>query len=313
MPGRSVPGPSAPGRSAPGRRARAAALLFGCLLLALGPLPPPAAAETGPGTALSSPRAAPGEEITVSGDGWRPGALLMLLVCGQNMIGGTDSCANGEGRAVTTDSRGSFSTKLPVAAPPRPCPCVVHVAAVTGDRAADDTSFTVAGHPTAPLPRPPAGKLALLAAPRLRGDSGLLVRFGAPPSRRLVLTVGNLGAVPVKDPVLRVGAARGVHAPDWAERRWRGTVEPGGRARVELPVELPAGAHGDYRISVEHGGRTLATRPWAVERPWGVTVFWVLLALVVPTAVFRAGMAVVDRVRPRESPRTPTPPPPPPS
>jgi hypothetical protein len=32
--------------------------------------------------------------------------------------------------------------------------------------------------------------------------------------------------------------------------------------------------------------------------PWGVTIFWVLLALVVPAAVFRIGMAVVDKVRP---------------
>ncbi|SCE01821.1 hypothetical protein GA0115253_1027329 [Streptomyces sp. Termitarium-T10T-6] len=36
-----------------------------------------------------------------------------------------------------------------------------------------------------------------------------------------------------------------------------------------------------------------------VGRPWGVTLFWVLLCLVVPAAVFRIGMAVVDRVRPR--------------
>jgi hypothetical protein len=38
-----------------------------------------------------------------------------------------------------------------------------------------------------------------------------------------------------------------------------------------------------------------------VGRPWGVTVFWILLCVVVPAAVFRAGMAVVDRVRPRRS------------
>lgn len=36
-----------------------------------------------------------------------------------------------------------------------------------------------------------------------------------------------------------------------------------------------------------------------VGRPWGVTLFWVLLCLVVPAAVFRIGMAVVDKVRPR--------------
>lgn len=35
-----------------------------------------------------------------------------------------------------------------------------------------------------------------------------------------------------------------------------------------------------------------------VGRPWGVTLFWVLLAVVVPAALFRIGMAVVDRARP---------------
>lgn len=34
-------------------------------------------------------------------------------------------------------------------------------------------------------------------------------------------------------------------------------------------------------------------------RPWGVTFFWLLLCVVVPAAVFRIGMAVVDKVRPR--------------
>lgn len=63
-------------------------------------------------------------------------------------------------------------------------------------------------------------------------------------------------------------------------------------------MELAAGAHGDYTVSLGYGGRTLAEQPWGVGRPWGVTVFWILLCLVVPAAVFRLGMAVVDRVRP---------------
>ncbi|MGW1978924.1 neocarzinostatin apoprotein domain-containing protein [Streptomyces sp. NPDC001889] len=282
-------------------------LLCLCALLLLvacaGPAP---AAESPPSVRLSAERAAEGEEITVSGGGWRPRALLTLLICGQNMIGGTNSCANAQGRTVTTDSAGGFSGKLPVAVPPRPCPCVVHAAAVTADRAAADAPLTVTGHPTAPLPRPPDGKLAVLTAARLEGDSGVLVLFGAPPARRLVLTVGNLGTTPVRDPVFRIGTAHGVYAPRWEERRWRGTIQPGRRALVALPVELSAGAHGDYAVSVRYGGRTLVSRPWEVPRPWGVTAFWVLLAVVVPAALFRIGMAAVDRVRPR-TPARPAP------
>lgn len=263
------------------------------------------AADPKPVVTLSKKQAGKGGEVTVKGKDWRPDTLLMMLICGQStsargVVGGTNSCANADGRAVTTDKKGAFSKKLPIAEPPVPCPCVVHVATVTGEQALADAVFVVAGHPVAALPKETGnGKLAVLAATRLEGDSGLLTWFGAPSSRRLVFTVGNLGSAPVKDPVFRVGTAHGVYAAQWEERQWRGTVEPGRKARIELPVELTAGAHGDYQISLKYGTKVLAEQPWGVGRPWGVTLFWILLCLVVPAAVFRIGMAVVDKVRPR--------------
>ncbi len=157
------------------------------------------AAESDPAVILSKKEAGKGGEITVKGTGWRPEALLMLLICGRSspergVIGGTNSCANADGRAVTTDRKGAFSKKLPVAEPPEPCPCVLHVATVTGEQAVVDAVFTVAGHPTAELP-PPAdeGRLSVLATPHLEGESSLLTWFGAPPVRQLVVTVGNPG------------------------------------------------------------------------------------------------------------------------
>ncbi|MEV6565809.1 hypothetical protein [Streptomyces kronopolitis] len=270
-----------------------------CAALAWG-LPPTADAADGtPVVRLSAKEAGKGGSLTVTGHGWRPRALLTLLICGQNMIGGSNSCANADGRAVTTDAHGAFRGKLPVAEPPKPCPCVVHVATVTGAAAAADVSFAVAGHPVAPLPREAtAGRLAVLTPPRLAGSSNLLTWFGAPAQRELTLTVGNLGTTPARDPVFRVGTSHGVFAPKWEEQQWRGTVPAGKKARITLPVELPAGAHGDYLVSLAHGGRTLVEQPWGVGRPWGVTLFWVLLCVVIPTAVFRTGMALVDRVRP---------------
>lgn len=288
-------------RTAPPRTYRALLLALLLTVLAGGT----AAAEANPKVALDQRQAAKGAELTVSGSGWPAETLLMLLLCGENMVGGTNSCANAQGRAVTTDDRGAFSKKLPVVAPPKPCPCVVHVATVTGGSTTADAPFTVTGHPTAPPPAPTGpGKLAVLATTRLEGDSGVLVFFGAAPARRLVFTVGNLGTTPVKDPVFQVGTAHGVYAPQWDERQWRGTIEPGQKAKVELPVELSAGAHGDYEVSVKYGGKVIASQPWGVDRPWGVTIFWVLLALVVPAALFRIGMAVVDRLRPGGPART---------
>jgi hypothetical protein len=262
-----------------------------------------AADPPAPDVRLSAPQAGKGGDLTVSGTHWRPGTLLMMLICGRatpglGVIGGTNSCANGDGRAVTTDARGSFRKKIPVAEPPVPCPCVVHVATVTGEQQVVDAEFVVAGHPRAPLPAPTGGRLAVLSTTRLEGESGLLVFFGAPPARTFEFTVGNLGTGPVRDPVFQIGTAHGVFAPQWEEQQWRGTIEPGGKARIELPVQLSAGAHGHYSISVKYGRKVLAEQPWGVPVPWGVTIFWVLLALVVPAAVFRAGMAVVDKVRP---------------
>ncbi|WP_232542705.1 hypothetical protein [Streptomyces sp. QHH-9511] len=296
-----------------GRRAASARrrllLVIAALALALLSLVQASAAASatpapGPTAALSRQEGGKGGEITVSGSGWKPGALLMLLICGQSapgkgVVGGTNSCANTDGRAATVDARGAFSQKMPVAEPPQPCPCVVHVAGVTGQQEVVDVEFTVAGHPTAPLPEASGeGRLAVLASVRLEGSSGVLVWFGAPARREVVFTVGNLGQTPVKDPVFHVGTSHGVFAPQYEERQWRGTIEPGRKALVKLPVELSPGAHGDYEVSVKYAGKVLVDQPWGVGRPWGVTLFWLLLAVVVPAALFRIGMAVVDRVRP---------------
>ncbi|PSM44308.1 hypothetical protein C6Y14_07365 [Streptomyces dioscori] len=264
-----------------------------------------AVAAEKPQVKLSKSQAGTGGSLTVSGSGWRANALLMMLICGRSstdrgVIGGTNSCANADGRAVTTDAKGRFSKKLPVTEPPVPCPCVVHVATVTGAKADADAPFLVAGHEVEPLPKEDtAGRLSVLTDTQLDGSSGLLTWFGAPPSRKLVFTVGNLGTTAVKNPVFQVGTSHGVFAPQWDEHQWRGTIGPGKKARITLPVELTAGAHGDYTVSLKFGGKVLAEQPWGVGRPWGVTLFWILVCVVVPAALFRTGMAVVDRVRPR--------------
>ncbi|MCX5246486.1 hypothetical protein OG895_14790 [Streptomyces sp. NBC_00201] len=280
--------------------------LLAVLALLLLPLAGTAAAD-GPSLRLSKSQAGTGGSVTVSGSGWRSQALLMMLVCGQSVpsrgvIGGTNSCANADGRAVTTDARGAFSKKLPVTEPPVPCPCVVHVATVEGAKAQADAVLQVAGHAVEPLPAVASGgRLSVLTDTRLDGAGGLLTWFGAPASRTLVFTVGNAGTTPVKNPVFQVGTSHGVFAPQWDDQQWRGIIEPGRKAQMKLPVELTAGAHGDYTVSLKYGGKVLAEQPWGVGRPWGVTLFWILVCLVVPAAVFRTGMAVVDRVRPRRA------------
>lgn len=290
-------------------RIPAVVAVLALVLFPLGGVTASAAQKAAPKPAvkLSKSQAGTGGSITVSGSGWRAKALLMMLVCGQSstdrgVIGGTNSCANADGRAVTTDAKGRFSKKLPVAEPPEPCPCVVHVATVTGAKAEADAPFLVAGHEVEPLPKQDTGgRLSVLTDTRLDGSSGLLTWFGAPPSRKLVFTVGNVGTAAVKNPVFQIGTSHGVFAPQWDELQWRGTIGPGKKARITLPVELTAGAHGDYTVSLKFNGKVLAEQPWGVGRPWGVTLFWILVCVVVPAALFRTGMAVVDRVRPHGS------------
>ncbi|MCJ1678912.1 hypothetical protein MTF65_16520 [Streptomyces sp. APSN-46.1] len=278
-----------------------AAVLAACAL-ALFPAAPAAAAaeEAEPAVELSLKEAAKGTEISVTGTGWPAKTLVMLLVCGQNMIGGTNSCANADGVAVAVADDGRFAARLPVVAPPKPCPCVVNVTSVNGDQSTVAAPIKITDHPVAELPAESGtARLAMLTGVRLVGDDGVLTWFGAPPSRKFTATVGNLGSAPVKDPVFQLGTAHGVFAPVWEEVRWKGTIPPGGKAEIELDVTLSAGAHGDYTISLKYGDKVVAGQPWGVDRPYGVLLFWGLLLVVIPAALFRAGMAVVDRVRPR--------------
>ncbi|MFJ3975108.1 hypothetical protein [Streptomyces sp. NPDC090021] len=283
-----------------GRTARSLLLGLAACALALLPAVPSAAAEVRPTVALSLQEAAQGTELTVTGTGWRARTLVMLLVCGQNMIGGTNSCANADGAAVSVADDGRFAAQLPVVAPPKPCPCVVNVTSVNGDRSTVAVPLKITDHPVAELPAESGtGRLAMLTGVRLEGEDGVLTWFGAPAVRKFEVTVGNLGTAPVKDPVFQLGIAHGVFAPLWEEARWKGTIPPGGKAEVALDVTLPAGAHGDHTISLKYGETVVATQPWAVARPYGVLLFWGLLLVVIPAALFRIGMAVVDRVRPR--------------
>ena len=102
----------------------------------------------------------------------------MLLICGQStpergVIGGTNSCANADGRAVTTDTKGAFRKKLPVAEPPKPCPCVVHVATVTGEQATGRRGVhgrRATRYGPAAAAGPTSGRLAVLATTRLEGE-----------------------------------------------------------------------------------------------------------------------------------------------
>ncbi|MHA6760425.1 hypothetical protein [Streptacidiphilus sp. PAMC 29251] len=274
------------------------------LALALGtalPLASAPARADGHGTVAAAPgTAAPGAKTTVTGNGWPAGALLTVLLCGQNAVSGTDSCANSTERAVTTAPNGSFTVQLPVVAPPKPCPCVIRTTSVTGADLTVDTPFPVLGVADVPIVPTPGKLLALTAA--LDGGDGLLNWFGAPAHRVLRVLVANLGSTAVTNPVFRLGVWHSVFAPVWQDYQWSGTVAPGVRQEIDVPVDLPFAAHGHYSVEMTYAGRQLATRQLDLVRPWGVLPFWVLLYLLVPVGLFRTGLYLIDLRRPRAVP-----------
>ena len=259
--------------------------------------PATAARAAGPGTVAANPGSAPpGGTTTVTGSGWPPGTLLTVLLCGQNAISGTDSCAETSERAVAPAANGTFTVRLPVVAPPKPCPCVIHIASVTGTDLVLDTPFPVLGVADVPIAPQPAKLLALTA--ELDGADGPMSWFGAPAHRELRVLVANFGSSAVTDPVFRLGVSHGVFAPAWQQVQWTGTIGPGARQEVAVPVDYAFAAHGRYTAELDYAGRQLATRQNALPRPWGVALFWALLYLVVPVALFRLGLYLLARRHP---------------
>ncbi|MFC1414665.1 hypothetical protein ACEZCY_36330 [Streptacidiphilus sp. N1-12] len=287
------------------RRLTPRRLLVLALLLLTLPVAP--ARADGRGTVAVAPgTAAPGATTTVTGSGWPAGTLLTVLLCGQNAVSGTDSCANTAERAVTTAPNGTFTVKLPVVAPPKPCPCVIRTTSVTGADLTVDTPFPVLGVAEVPIVPTPAKLLALTA--ELDGGNGPMNWFGAPAHRVLRVLVANLGSTAVQNPVFRLGVWHSVFAPGWQDYQWTGTIAPGVRQEIDVPVDLPFAAHGGYSIELAYAGRQLATRQAELPRPWGVALFWALLYVVVPVGLFRTGLYLLDRRRPRAVPAEPGPP-----
>ena len=116
------------------RRFAAVAAIAAAVLLAGLTSPVAQATADGPVLVLSKTTANLGEYISVTGSGFPIGAQLQVEICG---IGGSsNSCAIASAVGATADALGGFHQTLPVAEPPTPCPCTVHVTPFAGTAAA---------------------------------------------------------------------------------------------------------------------------------------------------------------------------------
>ena len=172
---------------------------------------------------------------------------------------------------------GTFAVDLRMGTPPRPCPCVIHVAVVGTTTAGNKTPAQVdipiemPDQPTAPVPQvgtAPA-RLEVLDA-RLTGGNSVAAWFGGSVTRKLVYTVKNPGPEPLQNPPLQVTLGRsgddgGLPTPATT------SLGPGQTQTYEVPVEFPFAAFGRYDVKASLAGLGNATVTHHAY-PWGLVL-----------------------------------------
>lgn len=268
------------------------------------PSPTPGAPEGGQ-AAISTTKTKPGGIVKVTGIAWAPGSMVNIAVCGQNGLAGTRTCAVATSMNVPVATAGEFSVSIRVETPPVPCPCVVRVVTVTGGRSLDRSiPLEIEGAPFAAMQNSgkSPGRLTFIKS-EMTGKDNVFTWFGSPVSRRFEIEVGNMGESPILNPVFRIGTFEGVYAPTWEDKTWNGTILPGQRVKVSLPVELKPRQHGEFRYRVMYDGRVVDEIGLKVGRPWGVYLFGGLLLIVVPMTVWRLGTALARAIKENRSDR----------
>lgn len=275
-----------------------AALVLGAASVASAATPAPnpsGAAQLTVGT----PSAKPGDMVKITGTGWSPGAMVNIAVCGQNGAGGTRTCAATTSMNTHVQSGGSLNLSFKVETPPVPCPCVIRVVTVTGGSSLDrNVPIEIVGAPFAALPdsgKAP-GRLTFVSS-RMTGKDSVFTWFGSPVSRRFEIEVGNMGEQPLTNPVFKIGTFEGVFAPTWEDKTWQGTIQPGQRVTISLPIELKPRQHGEFRYRVIYENKVVDEVALKVGRPWGVYLFGGLLIVVVPMTVWRLGASLVHAIK----------------
>ncbi|MCF2534022.1 hypothetical protein [Yinghuangia soli] len=236
--------------------------------------------------------------LKVQGTGWIPGSLVQVAVCGQNALGGSNTCAQTASTSITVAADGSMSARIKVTAPPKPCPCVVRAVTVTGGVLERNTPIEIEGAAMAPLPANvlTPGRLVFIDS-WMAGKDTVFTWFGSPVTRRFEISVANMGQSPIVKPTFKIGTYEGVYAARWREVAWNGTIAPGAKAVISLDLELKPRQHGRFVYRVMYGDQVVDEQALNVKRPWGVYLFFALLVVVVPLTVWRLGSSVVHAVR----------------
>ncbi|GGM05944.1 hypothetical protein ACFFX1_26855 [Dactylosporangium sucinum] len=245
----------------------------------------PAAAD-GLDATVSVPEARAGDTVTVRGSGWPGGQLLQLVTCGELALTGSAACDMRQALATPVHDDGTFGVQVRVGDPPRPCPCVIHVAMVgTGVAGHVDVPIAIPGHATGPVPAAGASVSRLeVVAVRLDGRPRWTEWFGAEAHRTLVYQVRNPGAQTLRDLPFNVRVGKGGGDP--APAPPSGELRPGETRELRAPVTIPFAAFGRYQVRADIAGLGAASVPYDAY-PWGLVGLNVLGVALIALGVYR--------------------------
>jgi hypothetical protein len=244
------------------------------------------------GSALPD-KALPGTSTLVESAGWPAFTQVQAVVCGDLGIGGSNTCDQSAGQLGAADKDGKVRLDIVVGDPPRPCPCILRVASYSGPALSVDIPFKVQGHPvgTPPTPESPAADVQI-AGLELEGTGGVAALFGAPSTRRLVVTLVNQGNAPAVDPQLVVGVGRTAESPPTSTTTTDLTLDPLQTTRVAVDVSLPVAAFGTYYLSASVATETSSDPPRVARTtwkayPWGLVALNLIGIALVIWGIFR--------------------------
>ena len=251
----------------------------GSALAASAPTPAPSAAAAGPiSVTLSSGIVKPNDIIRVAGSGWPARITIQASVCGNNALQGASDCSPSAGGQTVTDSNGVFGLDLPIAKPPKPCPCVVHV--VSPDTSAtNDAPVVVTGQPTAPLDTSRTIR-TLTATSKLTGAGPLTAWLGGAAKRTFVLTMVNTGNSAITNPGVTLTIGKGADPTTLLATPQVGTILAGQTAQYRLPITIKAPAFGQYRVKAYFSDldTPVSTTASTSSYPWVLIVLvWLLI------------------------------------
>lgn len=256
---------------------------------------------------LSTNVIAPGEQVVISGSGWRPGTSLDVTLCGANAVSGFVDCAATATATLVATARGLVWSELTGALPPKPCPCV---ALVTGN----GTSYTktlpvqIVGQPTSPVrtTAPAPGPELRLSRLYVSGSATAASVFGGAVRRTLEVRVTNPGDQPAT-PVLVGRWGRPGDLVNVITMPVQHALSPGQSRTVRVGFTLGALSVGSYQVSVRAQVAaypfervvTATTSQWPVALlACGAVVVLMILLLIVRGLVRRLRRRRSRRPRP---------------